>query len=139
MMLAADPAVPQRDALLSAKVVAELFPRATTCERVYAKYRVGESLRVAYRLDGARHVAARTFREGRSEAAYAANAILHAPKLDTVFWAFPNDRKLATLALLANRSAVAELTGRPSAALRLVDYGPERSACAARLEAPSMH
>ncbi len=137
MMLAADPAVPQRDALLSAKVVAELFPSATTCERVYAKYRVGENLRVAYRLDGAHHVAARTFREGRSEAAYAAadTAILHAPKLDTVFWAFPNDRKLATLPLLASPPAVAELIGRPCAALRLVAYAPERSACARCLDA----
>jgi aminoglycoside phosphotransferase len=135
MMLAADPAVPQRDALLSAKVVAEVFPGATTCERVYAKYRVGESLRVAYRLDGAHHVAARTFREGRSEAAYAANALLHAPKLDTVFWAFPNDRKLATLPLLASPPAVAELIGRPCAALRLVAYASERSACARCLDA----
>jgi aminoglycoside phosphotransferase len=147
MILARDPAVPQRDALLSGEFVARLLGRVTTCERVYAKYRVGESLRVVYRLDGARYVAARTFAEGRSEAAYEraqASAVpagplprvLHARELDTVFWAFPNDRKLTALPLLRRSSAeLAELLGRPCAALRVVTYAAEQSASACCLDA----
>jgi len=147
MRLAADPAVPQRDALLSGDSVARLFPGVATCERVYAKYRFGESLRVVYRLDSSHHVAGRTFANGRGEAAYeraAARAVpagplppvLHARDLDTVFWAFPNDRKLARLPLLRAGSAeLADLLGRPCAALRVVAYAPEQSASARCLDA----
>ncbi|HEX5621996.1 MAG TPA: hypothetical protein VFX51_26455, partial [Solirubrobacteraceae bacterium] len=132
MTLAPDAAVPQRDALLNPDVVGRLYGAAA--ERVYAKYRVGESLRVVYRLDGAHHVAARTFRDGESADAYdraRAGAvpagplppILHARELDTVFWTFPNDRKLDTLTLLRGGSpALHELLGRPCAELRLVAY-----------------
>ena len=123
MRLAPDPAVPQRDALLDPETVGGLY--GAVAERVYAKYRVGESLRVVYRLDGAHHVAARTFRDGASADAYdraQAGAVaagplppvLHARELDTVFWTFPNDRKLATLTLLRDGSPVLhELLGRP--------------------------
>jgi aminoglycoside phosphotransferase len=147
MSLAPDAAVPQRDALLSGEVVARLFPAITTCERVYAKYRVGESLRVVYRLDGAHLVAARTFRDGRSEAAYERAraaavpagplpAVLHARDLDAVFWAFPNDRKLDALPLLTDGSAaLADLLGRPAAVVRVVSYAAEQSASARCLDA----
>jgi aminoglycoside phosphotransferase len=147
MRLAPDAAVPQRDALLDADLVARLFPGVTTCERVYAKYRVGESLRVVYRLDGAHHVAGRTFAEGKSEAAYErarADAVpagplppvLHARELDAVFWGFPNDRKLAKLPLLDPGSAeLARLLGRPCAAVRVVAYAAEQSATAQCLDA----
>jgi hypothetical protein len=147
MRLAPDPAVPQRDALLSEEVVAGLFGSITTCERVYAKYRVGESMRVVYRLDGAHHVAARTFRDGASADAYeraragavpagALPPVLHARELDTVFWTFPNDRKLDTLTLLHDGSpALHELLGRPCAELRLVADTAERSASARCLDA----
>lgn len=145
MRLAPDPAVPQRDALLDPEIVGGLY--GAVAERVYAKYRVGESLRVVYRLDGAHHVAARTFRDGASADAYdraRAGAVpagplppvLHARELDTVFWTFPNDRKLATLTLLRNGSpALHELVGRPCAQLRLVAYNAERSASARCLDA----
>jgi aminoglycoside phosphotransferase len=146
MTLAPDPAVPQRDALLNPDVVGALYGGATA-ERVYAKYRVGESLRVVYRLDGAHHVAARTFRDGASADAYdraRAGAVpagplppvLHARRLDAVFWTFPNDRKLDTLTLLRDGSPVLEeLLGRPCAELRLVAYNAERSASARCLDA----
>ena len=145
MTLAPDAAVPQRDALLDPDVIGG--PYRATAERVYAKYRVGESLRVVYRLDGAHHVAARTFRDGESADAYdraRAGAVpagplppvLHAEALDTVFWTFPNDRKLATLRLLRGGSPeLHELLGRPCAELRLVAYNAERSASARCLDA----
>jgi aminoglycoside phosphotransferase len=140
--LAHDPAVPHRDALLSEDVVARLFAPAATCERVYAKYRVGESLRVVHRLDGTHHVAARTFRDGRSAVAYERARVaavpagplapvVHVPDLDAVFWTFPNDRRLTALPLLtAGSPALAELLGRPCPELRLTAYAPERSASA---------
>jgi aminoglycoside phosphotransferase len=146
MRLAPDPAVPQRDALLDHEVIAGLYPQAKTCERVYAKYRVGESLRVVYRLDGTRHVAARTFRDGESAGAYErarAGAVpagplppvLHARELDTVFWTFPNDRKLAALPLLTSGSpALTGLLGRRCAGLSVVAYAAERSASACCLD-----
>jgi aminoglycoside phosphotransferase len=146
LKLAPDPAVPHRDALLNPEIVAGLFPRATACDRVDAKYRVGESLRVVYRLDGVHHVAARTFADGRSAGAYQRArarsvpagplpAVLHVPELDAVFWAFPNDRRLGTLTLLADGSpALSELIGRPCARVRLVAYHAERSASARCLD-----
>src|SRR6185295_11494796 len=116
------------------------------CERVYAKYRVGESLRVVYRveLDGLpHHVATRGFRRGESAGAYRralASAIpapplpcvVHLPELDAVFWSFPNDRKLSTLPLLAGRSQTLDrLVGHPGLTPQLVAYCAERSASAA--------
>jgi aminoglycoside phosphotransferase len=152
-LLAPDPAVPQRDALLDAGRMAEFLGRrlagtpATNCERVNAKYRVGDSLRVAYRLEagGAVHtVAGRTF-AGRSRrvferaAAGAADTgrvpgVLHAPELETVFWTFPNDRRLTALRMLADGS-LDRLTGHRDVQARLVAYAPERAAtvrCTAR-------
>ena len=55
-LLAPDPAVPQRDALLDERRMGALLGAGLTgaaadrCERVNAKYRVGDSLRVVYRL-----------------------------------------------------------------------------------------
>jgi aminoglycoside phosphotransferase len=147
LRLAPDAAVPHRDALLDEEVVARLFLPVATCERVYAKYRVGESLRVVHRIDGTHHVAARTFRATRSLAAYerarasavpsgALPPVVHAPELDAVFWTFPNDRRLAALPLLtAGSRALTELLGRPCAAIRLAAYAPERSASGACLDA----
>ncbi len=65
-LLAADPGVPQRDVLLDAREMAERFVallgtsgplRVEQCRRLRTKYRIGESLRVLYRVrvDGAWH------------------------------------------------------------------------------------
>ena len=153
-LLAPDPAVPQRDALLDERRMGALLGSALTgaaadgCERVNAKYRVGESLRVAYRIvaAGRSHtLAGRTF-TGRSARVYrravAASrvdgplpGVLHAPELETVFWTFPNDRRLAGLRLLDGRSAELDrLVGRPVARTRLVAYAPERAATAECLD-----
>ena len=152
MMLAPDPAVPHRDELLDGRRVAELLSGrlldgepVEDCRRKFAKYRVGEGLRVVYRIAaGGRdhHVAARGFAPGASAVAYhrALSAavpapplrpVVHVPELDAVFWTFPNDRRLTTLPLLAGRSGTLDrLVGRPSVTPRLVAYSAERSASA---------
>jgi aminoglycoside phosphotransferase len=147
MRLAPDPAVPARDALLRADVVARLAGAAgARGERVYAKYRVGESLRVVHRIEvGGRghHVSARTFPD--SQAAYERalgsavpaplRPVVHLPELGAVLWSFPNDRRLEALPLLRPGSvALTRLLGRPCAAVRLSSYAPERCATAACLD-----
>ena len=152
MMLAPDPAVPHRDELLDGDRVAELLSGrlldgepVEACRRKFAKYRVGDGLRVVYRIvAGGRehHVAARGFAPGASAVAYhrALSAavpapplrpVVHVPELDAVFWTFPNDRRLSTLPLLAGRSGTLDrLVGRARVTPRLVAYSAERSASA---------
>ncbi|MGH2949894.1 MAG: hypothetical protein ACRDPC_27140, partial [Solirubrobacteraceae bacterium] len=56
---------------------------------------------------------------------------MHLPALDAVLWRFPNDRRLATLPLLAGRSGTLDrLVGRRGTTPRLVAYCAERSATA---------
>jgi hypothetical protein len=141
--LAPDPGVPQRDELLDPARVASLLGR-TGGTRTYAKYRLGESLRVVHRIDG-HHVAARTFPEDECEPAYRraldsavpANGlppVIHARKLGAVLWMFPNDRRLHALPLLADGSAeLAELVGR-RCRTEIVAYAAERSASARCLD-----
>lgn len=131
--LAPDPALPQRELLLDAPAVAPVLVRALgpvgACAVARVKYRVGESLRVRYRVtvDGrAYEVACRAFASGRAERAYEAalervvpagalRPVAWAPGLETVFWTFPNDRRLG----------LAPLGGLAAA---LVAYAPEKSA-----------
>ena len=103
--------------------------RPTRCERVNAKYRVGDSLRVVYRLEAGGASAHRRrahvrrpqrerlpARRGRTPCPRRATlpAVLHAPELETVFWTFPNDRRLAGLRLLDGGSdALDRLVGQP--------------------------
>jgi aminoglycoside phosphotransferase len=116
---------------------------------VNAKYRVGDSLRVAYRIEagGTSHtIAGRTF-AGRSRSVYRRAAaaaqpagelppVLHAPELETVFWVFPNDRRLPTLRLLDGSSdALDRLLGHDGVRARLVAYAPERAATAQCVDA----
>ena len=146
MMLAPDPAVPHRDELLDERRVAGVLAdrlhdgAVGPCRREYAKYRVGDSLRVVYRV-GAHRVAARSFGPGASATAYRRalatavpapplRSVVHVPELDAVFWAFPNDRRLTTLPLLAGRSGTLDrLVGR-RVVPRLVAYSAEQSASA---------
>lgn len=155
--LAHDALVPQRDLLLDPAEVARrlataLGPRGPItighCERTRAKYRVGDSLRALYEIevDGTRYaVSARTFRDGRSAAVFrqavevAAGCgplrpLVHDADLDTVFWVFPNDRRIRHLTVLAGDSALlARLLGRPCERARVVAYAPEKAATAACL------
>src|SRR4051794_25751709 len=115
-------------------------------DRGRVKYRVGGSLRVVHEIEVAgrrRIVASRTFRGGRAEQVYERalatarpvgplRGVAYEPELDTVFWTFPNDRKIATLAaLVPGTEVVSRLLGRPIARTLLAAYAPEKAATAA--------
>ena len=147
-----DPAVPQRDLLLQPALVAErLAPllgsrrslAIESCRQVRVKYRVGARLRVVHRVRAraARFdISASTFPSlDRSERAYAdarAQAVasgvvppvLHDRGLATVFWTFPNDRKIAGLAALAVTSPELARMHPEWRRSELVSYAPEKSA-----------
>lgn len=95
--LAPDPALPQRDLLLDDQQMAvrlsPLIPHCgpsaiDNCEKQRIKYRIGESLRVLYRVtvNGRPHLIATKAVAG--------------PNNDAAFWMFPNDRKIKHLRLL---------------------------------------
>lgn len=136
--LAPDGAVPFRDLLLDGDAMAARLEAAlgrsassavTSCEPVRAKYQVGRSLRVLYRLqtdEREQLVALRTFRAHRVDPVYGEAAQRAVPcgdlagvaasaELSAVFFTFPNDRKLLQLPRLAGGG-------------RLVAYAPEKSA-----------
>lgn len=158
--LASDALLPQRDLLLNAGAVAgRLASRLGTsgrlaidsCERVRTKYRFGDSLRVLHRIrsgDTDFTVAARTFPEGRSERVYERalrmpvacapllRPVVHDAELKTVFWTFPNDRKLLGLPALTNVPAdLAQLFAPAWTHSRVVAYAPEKCATAQCLDA----
>ena len=158
---AADLALPERDALLDAGVVAdhlsalvavtgELDVRAAVLVR--AKYRIGESLRVVYRLDlrsgEAITVTARVFPGEASvgvarRAAQAAGPhpveladgsalrpVVHDREHNAVWWTFPHDRRLRRVGdLLRPGHDLARLAeaGGTWRASEVVEYAPERS------------
>ncbi|MBM2821278.1 MAG: putative homoserine kinase type (protein kinase fold protein) [Thermoleophilia bacterium] len=146
--LAYDPALPQRDSLLDPAETGERLTRVlgteiAGCERARAKYRVGESLRAVFRVQAAGRswlVAARVFTDGGSIAAYERAAptavgtpplpgVAHDAALGTVFWTFPNDRKLAALPHVhADNRALAALLGSHVAETTLAAYAPEKAA-----------
>jgi aminoglycoside phosphotransferase (APT) family kinase protein len=113
----------------------------SACERVRTKYRVGESLRVLHRVSvGGRNytIAARAFASGLSRRAYERavrsavecaplRAVLHDPELETVFWTFPNDRRLAGLDVLREvPPKLARLFAPEWTHSRIVAYAPEK-------------
>jgi len=150
--------VPTRDLLLDAGEVAAWLERfggahgplaIEECVRDRAKYRVGDGLRAVYRLrvDGrelwlsARSMrperALRILRASLADAASAEplRAIAHAPELEALFLAFPNDRKISGLRLLAGGLALERLVGRPHLRSELVAWAPEATATARCLDA----
>ncbi len=157
--LAPDARLPRRDTLLDAPVMTERLSRLLGADgpvaidrydRGRVKYKLGDSLRVLHEveIDGTpRLVASRTFAGDRSASVYERatravagdgplRAVAHDPELGTVFWTFPNDRKIAGLAALgADTGAVSRLLGRPVARTELAAYAPEKSATAACLGA----
>lgn len=159
--LATDPLLPQRDLLLNADEVARRLSSVLvtygtltidSCNRIRTKYRFGESLRVLHRVTARGSeliVAARTFPKGVCEEAYErarSQAIENTPikavacdqELHTIFWTFPNDRKLSGLRFLASvpprfpASVVPGWTGS-----RVIAYAPEKCATAECLDAES--
>lgn len=153
--LAPDPAVPQRDRLLDSDDIARrlstrLGADIRSCRVGSICYQPGRRLRVVYqlRIDGQDvHVAAGTFpSRSRSERAFreASDAARHAGPvrpavydtgLDTVFWTFPNDRKLANLpAAVEAREDLTRLVDASWARSLLVDYNAESSAVVSCLD-----
>ncbi len=147
-----DPAVPQRDLLLQPTLVAERLERLLgggaplgieSCRQLRVKYRIGARLRVVHRVRaeaGSFDVAASTFPTlARSERAYTVALeravacgpvapVVHDTELMTVFWTFPNDRKIASLAsLTAPAAELAELLPGWSRS-ELASYAPEKAA-----------
>jgi hypothetical protein len=156
--LAADPALPQRDALLDTGVVADRIGRlidgatpltVERCDRLRVNYQIGKSLRVLHRADIAGTtwtISARAFRDGRGRRAYheagtaavpcaGVRPVFYDAELDTVFWVFPNDRKLPGLGAVAD-GELSRQAGlpRPWRSTRLMAYAPEKSATLACLD-----
>lgn len=151
--LAPDPAVPQRDHLMDLDAIARLLSMRLgrhgsipirSCRLGCVTYRPGKRLRVVYQvgIDGRDlHIVASTFRDRSSgERAYQSamgtarcsgplRPVVYDAGLETVFWMFPNDRKIENLPTVAG--AEEDLTGlvdRCWVRSRLVDYKPETSA-----------
>lgn len=153
--LAADRLLPQRDLLLNEVEVTRRLSaqldacgplKIERCERLRVKYRFGESLRVLYRLraGGATyHVAARApFADRPSQDIYrralAAAVpfgplppVFYEPELGTVFWTFPNDRKMKNLrALFYPQESLSREFGLEWTRSRLMAFAPEKCATA---------
>jgi Ser/Thr protein kinase RdoA (MazF antagonist) len=139
--------LPHRDVLLDpsamiarfARALGDLSPaRIEACECLRVDYQAGESVRALYALgvDGQRQfVAARMFREGHG--AIQANGVARDASIDTIFWPFPDDRRLRGLSAIAATPVPGEMTQFVPfewATSRLVAYAPETSATAACLD-----
>ena len=150
--LAPDPDLPRRDDLLDEQLVAvrlegldrEAHPN-TDCVRVRARYRPGESLRTTYRLTdergGSRLVSARMFTATKAPAKFLlardeaarqgapGDSVLLDEAMSTVFWVFPQDRKLRGLDRLTDPPPeLRDVFGRPWVRSELVAYTPEKAA-----------
>ncbi len=149
--LAPDRDVPQRDGLLDIAAVQSRLRRhlgRVSLRPVRTKYRIGESLRVVYRVvaDGGREtlISTRT-RPGRSTEGRASGApsarrpdSAHFPstfedeRLGAAFWIFPRDRGLDGLdALLRPAAELRARLGDRWHGTRLVSYVPEKCAVVA--------
>lgn len=112
--LAPDPALPQRDLLLDDQQMAMRLSLLISgrgpsvidsCEKQRIKYRIGESLRVLYRLSVNGRtllVAAKVFADS-SEISQRRSAQFVDANIRAAFWMFPNDRKIEHLSLLRDR------------------------------------
>ncbi len=144
---AADAGLPHRDRLLDAGEAAARIgrvlgggPPVTSAAPVRAKYRIGESLRVVYRVvprpgDAPRLVTARMFAGGLGPAAPGHRAgegpdgLLAAGRdaeLDTAWWSFPHDRRLRGLESLGDPPPL--VPGWSGS--QVVEYAPEKSVTA---------
>jgi Phosphotransferase enzyme family len=150
--LAADPALPQRDALLDTRLVGERIGRligaersiaVERCHRLRVNYQIGKSLRVLHRVEASGTswtISARAYRDGRRANAHdeAGDAAVGCasvrstfvdPELNTVFWVFPHDRKIAGLAAVASGTLSLQVDLPLTwCSTRLVAYAPEKSA-----------
>jgi hypothetical protein len=152
-LLAPDPLLPGRDELLDVGAMRErlssLLVRGTgsaigALAIARVNYSAGRTVRAVYRaeIDGVtRTIAARMFlNRAKSEDVYHRSqphsapvaslpGLVHDGSISSVFWMFPNDRKIGSLeaAIQPSLSARAIHT-RAAAATRLVAYAPEKAA-----------
>ena len=143
-VLAADPALPQRDLLLDESVMKEYLSRLVArkgdfaiedCERLRTKYRIGASLRVLYEIGGSGRsyrIAARAFpRTHLMTNRITSASEIHAAELNTMFWIFPHDRKIKQLAVLNEiPEELREIAGEVWTRSRIVGHAPEKSVTA---------
>jgi aminoglycoside phosphotransferase len=148
-----DPVLPRRDDLLDDGIVGarldELLDRARDgrtgdCSRVRAKYRMGESLRATFRVGrgpGGSLVSARMFpatsavgefRRAREDAVGQGadpRSVVFDEVTSTVFWVFPQDRKLLGLGRLTSPPPeLRRVFGTPWTQSELEAYEPEKAA-----------
>lgn len=148
--LAADPAFPQRDLLLdpreltrrlSSRLGSDGAIRIDSCEQLRVKYSPGASLRLLHRVqvgNTSYTVVSRAFTGGRSKSVFdrakgkAINCgsllpIARDAELDTVYWTFPNERKITNLSVLVSPPrALATLLTSDWTQSRIVAYAPEK-------------
>ena len=110
--LAPDPALPQRDLLLDDRQTAARLASFISCcgpaeidglEKQRIKYRIGESLRVLYRVSvngQPQLVAAKAFAEPCTQHQ---SAQFFDANTGAAFWMFPNDRKIKELSFLRDK------------------------------------
>lgn len=144
-----DRQLPARDILLDCHAMRSLFASRlgvngpldiASVERLRTKYRPGESLRVLYRLsiDGRTHLVSSRMRSHDAEALYQEalpaavpcpplRGVLYEPALQSVFWSFPNDRRLGGDPEAAAHRALASAVPERSLGLTIVSYAPERA------------
>lgn len=149
--LAPDPVLPQRELLLDESKVAlrlsYLLGAGETiaveqCERQRTKYRIGESLRVLYkiRVNGSWHlVAARTPARNDENSFQPVHSGLRSLAYDaeteTLFRRYPYDRKIATLNVLEQMPAsLSQIGGSTWMRSELVAYTPEKCVTAKCLD-----
>ena len=149
--LAADGALPRRDDLLDVGCIGHRLSAVLVDGRrrsidsvsvVRVNYHPGKTIRAVYRIAvaGASHtVAARMFADAQAaERVYHRAAavarpvdtlrgVVHDPLLRTVFWTFPNDRKIACLTD-AVAAVPPEVNDGRRVSRRLVAYAPEKAA-----------
>jgi tRNA A-37 threonylcarbamoyl transferase component Bud32 len=152
--LISDPVLPQRDLLLDAEFMTILFSRelgvsgpiiVDHCEHLRTTYHAGESLRVAYRVSACGRsciVAGRTFPQGGSWKRFEQERpkvvdcgtfrpVFHHAETESIFWTFPNDRKIANLHLLVDiPQEMAGLFTPRWTRSNVVAYAPENCATA---------
>lgn len=145
-LLAHDPALPQRDVLIDEAVMAQYLSHLVashgdfdSCKRLRTKYRVGTSLRVLYEVRGSGHshrIAARAFpRAKKITNQFNLTRELHAPELNTIFWIFPDDRKIKHLAVLSHLPAeLRNIQGGEWIHSRIVGHAPEKTVTAQCLD-----
>jgi aminoglycoside phosphotransferase len=152
--LIVDPVVPQRDLLLDREAVAEIFSRhlgangpikIDHCTHLRTTYHAGESLRVAYRVSAQKQsciVSGRAFPADASAPAFARakiavpdcgpfRPVFHDASTESIFWTFPNDRKIPHLRLLTEIPAeIGQQFNGKWVKSNPVAYAPEKCATA---------